>query len=104
MIVLPLMLTVPSCSSKASVVILSRNILKRMAESRHLCRTPAVVHNQSPSDLIIEVFDDSDKVGSAVLHGCPQSCMPNPVKGLLEGYGDMVEVLLVLEVLLTEDS
>ena len=47
------------------------------------------------SGLVIEVFDDSDKVGTDVvlLHGCPQSCMPNPVEGLLEVYEDMVEVL-----------
>ena len=30
--------------------------------------------------------------------------MPNPVEGLLEVYEDLVEVLLVLEVFLTEDS
>ena len=30
--------------------------------------------------------------------------MPNPVEGLLEVYGDMVEVLLVLEMFLTKDS
>ena len=55
--------------------------------------------------LVIEVFDDSAKVGADVLlHGCPQSCMPNPVAGLLEVYEDMVEVLLVLEIFLTEDS
>ena len=35
---------------------------------------------------------------------CPQSCVPNPVKGLLEVYDDIVEVLLVLEISLTEDS
>ena len=29
--------------------------------------------------------------------------MPNPVKGLLEVIEDMVEVLLVLEIFLTED-
>ena len=34
----------------------------------------------------------------------PHSCMPNPVEGLLEVYEDMVEVLLVLEIFLTEDS
>ena len=46
------------------------------------------------------------KVGADVvlLHGCPQSCMPNPVEGLLEVYEDMVEVRLVLEIFLTEDS
>ena len=36
--------------------------------------------------------------------GCPQSCMPNTLKGLPEVYEDMVEVLLVLETFLTEDS
>ena len=39
-----------------------------------------------------------------VLHGCPQSCTPNPVGGLLEVYEDMVEVLLVPEIFLTENA
>ena len=54
----------------------------------------------------MEVFDESDMVCSdaVLLHGCPQSCMPNPVEGLLEFYEDTVEVLLVLEIFLTEDS
>ena len=45
----------------------------------------------------------TDKVGADVvlLHGCPQSCMPNPVECLFEVYEDMVEVLLVLEIFLT---
>ena len=53
--------------------------------------------------LVLEVFDDLDKVCADVvlLHGCPQSCMPNPVEGLLEMYEDMVQVLLVLEIFLT---
>ncbi len=53
--------------------------------------------------LLLEVFDDLDKVCADVvlLHGCLQSCMPNPVEGLLEVYEDMVEVLLVLEIFLT---
>ena len=35
-----------------------------------------------------------DKVGADVvlLHGCPQSCTPKPVEGLLEVNGDMTEV------------
>ena len=49
-----------------------------------------------------------DKVGADVvlLHGCPQSCMPNPVEGLHEVYEDMVEVLLVLvlEIFFTENA
>ena len=90
-------------------------MLKRVGERRHPCQTPTVVQNQSPrlllkkdgtSGLVIEVFDDSDKVGADVvlLHGCPQSCVPNPVEGLLEVYEDMVEVLLVLEIFFTLDS
>ena len=50
--------------------------------------------------VLSHVCDDlSDRVGAdVVLHGCPQSCMPNPAKGLPEVYEDMVEVLLVLEI------
>ena len=55
---------------------------------------------------LIEMFGNSDKVGAnvALRHGCQQSCMPTPVKGLLEVYDDMVEVLLVLGIFFTEDS
>ena len=47
-----------------------------------------------------------DKVGADVvlLHGCLQSCMPNPVEGLLEVYEDVVDVLLVLGIFLTENA
>ena len=71
-------------------------MLKRVGElSRHPCPTPTVVRNQSPmllleraalvalctSGLILEVFDDLDKLGADVvlLRGCLQRCMPNPV-------------------------
>ena len=62
----------------------------------------AAVEEDSTSSLV----NDSDKVGADVvlLRGCPQSCMPNPVQGLLEIYEDMVEVFLELEIFLTEDS
>ena len=87
-------------------------MLKRVGESRHPCRTPTGVRNQSAAveedgtgGLVIEVFDDLDKVcADVVLHGCPQICMLNPVEGLLEVYEDMVEVLLVLEIFLTENA
>ena len=39
-------------SSKASVVIVSRYMLKRVGESRHPCRTSTVVRNQSPMLLL----------------------------------------------------
>ena len=66
----------------------------------------AAVEKNCTSGLVIEVFNDSDKVGADVvlLHGCPQKCMPNPIEGLLEIYEDMVEVLLVLDIFLTKDS
>ena len=52
-------------------------------------QNPGCVQNQSAveedgtSGLVTEVFDDLDKVGAHVvlLHGCLQSCMPNPVEG-----------------------
>ena len=54
------------------------------------------------SGLVIQVFDDSDKVCAdvVILHGCPQSCMSNHVEGFLEVFEDMEEVLLVLEIFL----
>ena len=63
----------------------------------------AAVEEDGTSGLVIQCFDDSDKVGADVvlLRGCPQSCMPNSIEGLLEVYGDMVEVLLVLGIFLT---
>ena len=66
----------------------------------------AAVEEDGTSGLVIEVFDDLDKVVADVvlLHGCPQSCMPNPVESLLEVYEDMVEVLLVLEIFLTQNA
>ena len=73
------------------------------------CSVPVsftAVEEDCNGGLIIEVFDDSDKVGAdvIVLHDRPQSCMPNPVEGLHEVYEDMVEAVLVLEIFLTEDS
>ena len=66
----------------------------------------AAVEEDYTIGLVIEVFDDSDKVCADVvfLHGCPKSCMPNPVKGLLEVYEDIVEVLLVLKIFLTSNA
>ena len=66
----------------------------------------AAVEEDCTSGLVTEVFDDSVKVCAnlVLLHGCQQSCMPNSVGGLLEVYDDMVEVLLVLEIFLTENA
>ena len=63
----------------------------------------AAIEENCTGGHVVDLFDDSDNVGTDVvlLRGCPQSCMPNPVKGLLEVYEDMVEVLLVLEIFLT---
>ena len=66
----------------------------------------AAVNEDGISGLVIEAFDDLDKVCADVvlLRGRPQSCMPNPVEGLLEAYEDMVEVLLVLEIFFTDNA
>ena len=55
----------------------------------------AAVEEDGTSGLDIEIFDDLDKIGADVvlLHGCPQSCMPNPVEGL-EAYCSVVLALL----------
>ena len=88
-------------------------MLKRVGESRqsslsdsNCCSEPvsnAAVDENGTSGLVMEVLDALDKVCADVvlLHGCPQSCMPNPFEGLIEVYEDMVEVLLVLEIFLT---
>ena len=47
-IFLPPMLTFPSCSSRASDIIRSRKMLKRVGDRRHPCLTPTVVLNHSP--------------------------------------------------------
>ena len=47
-IFLPPMLTFPSCSSRASDMICSRKMLKRVGDRRHPCLTPTVVLNHSP--------------------------------------------------------
>ena len=93
----------------ASVTILTKNMLKRVSESSPYwtlnCCSEPVSYAAMTSGLVIEVFGDSNKVGVDIvlLYVCPQSCMPNPAEGLLEVYGDMVEVLLVHEIFLTED-
>ena len=61
----------------------------------------AAVEEDCTSGLVVQVFDNWDKVGA---YGCPQSCTSNPFQGLVEVYEDMVEVLLVLEIFLTEES
>ena len=43
-------------------------------------------------------------VAHIAAYGCPENCMQNPVEGLLEAYEDMVDVLLVLEIFLADDS
>ena len=47
--VLPPMLTVPWCFSRAYVIISSINMLNRVGDKIHPCLTPMVVRNQSPS-------------------------------------------------------
>ena len=89
-------------------------MLKRVNENRHPCQTQTIVQNKPPTLLLKRTvlvalslrFLMMDEIGTDVvpLHGCPQSCMPNPVKDFLEVYEEMVEILLVLEIFLTKDS
>ena len=75
--------------------------------AHNCCSEPvshAAVEEDGTSGLVIEVLMTWIRLVLMFLHGCPQSCMPNPVEGLLEVYEDMVEVLLVLKIFLTEDS
>ncbi|KAH3795530.1 hypothetical protein DPMN_149085 [Dreissena polymorpha] len=88
--VLPLMLNVPSWSSSASVMILSKYMLKRLGESKLSCLTSVVVLKQSQHAVfevdcncgfVLEMFDDSCQVGvdDTQPHRSPQCCMSYPV-------------------------
>ena len=69
----PPMLTLSSWLSKASHMILSRKMLKRVGESRHPCRTPTVVLNQDCTlGLVIQIFNGSYDAGVDVVF--PRSC------------------------------
>ena len=52
------------------------------------------------------MFDDSDEVAADVefIHSGPKRSVPDPVKRFLKVYENMVEILLVLELFLTQDS
>ena len=66
----------------------------------------AVVEEDCTSGLVIEVSDNSDKVGADVvlLNVYPHNYMPNPDEGLLEVFEHRVEALLMLEIFLIDDS
>ena len=74
-------------------------MFKRFDESRHPCWTNhclepvycTAVEEYNIIGLVIEVFDDPDKVITdfVLLHGCLQSCMPKCVEGLLEVCEDL---------------
>ena len=75
-------------------MILSRNMLKRVGESRHPYRTLncclepvsyAVVEEDGTSGLVIEVFYDLDKVGADVLlHGSHKAACNTLSKAFLK--------------------
>ena len=56
-------LTVPSWSSKASVMILSRNMLKSLGESRHPCRTFQLLFGTSLLSLAIIAWKGFQLIG-----------------------------------------
>ena len=63
----------------------------------------AFVEEDGTGPHIMEIFDDLHEVcvDVVLLHGCPQCRMPISVECLLEVYGDMVDVFLMLEIFLT---
>ena len=76
-------------------MILSRNMLKRVGESRHHCQTPTVVWNQSPRLLLkrsalvalSQRFLTTWIRLALMLYFfmvAYKAAMPNPVEGLLE--------------------
>ena len=87
-------------------------MLKQVGESRqdsNCCSEPvsyAAVEEDCTCGFVTEVFDYSEMVGADIvlLYGRPQSCMPNTVEGLFEVHENKVEVLLVQQIVLTEDS
>ena len=113
-IVLPLMLTVPWWPSSASVIILSRKILKRVGERRttlsdfdcgsELLVSYATFKVDCSSGLFVEIFNDFDQVGINFIkpHSRPKGFMPYPVKRLFKINKGVIEDLLMLEVLLAQ--
>ena len=79
-VVLPPTLTDPSWSSKASVLILLRKVLKRISEIKHPCLTSTVVLNHSPKhchivvdcagDFAVEALYDFNQVGTVLMLYC----------------------------------
>ena len=91
-------------------MILSRNMLKRVGESRHPCQTPAVVRNQSPMLLL-------KRMALVAYKGFLMTCIRLVLMLYFfmvahkaacqtlskEVYEVMVEVLPVLEIFLTQN-
>ena len=63
----------------------------------------AAIEQDCTLGFVTQIFNDSYDVSVDVPHRCPYGCVPYSVKGLLEVYEDMVEILLILQVFLTED-
>ena len=64
----------------------------------------AAIEQDCTLGLVIQIFSGSYDAGIDVVfpHSCPQGFVPYPVKGLLEVYEDLVEILLMLQVFLAE--
>ena len=113
--VLPPMLTFPSCSSRASDIILFRKNLKRVGEKKHPCLTPIVVLNHSPvlPFICTALIAFSYRCSVArtrfalilyfrmVAHKAACHTLSN---AFFEIYEDMLQILLILKVLFTQDS
>ena len=95
----PPMLTLPSWSSNASHMLLSRKMLKRVGQSKHPCQTPTVVLNHS---LVLPL---NRTALWALSYRFSMVCMMLAwmLYFLIVAYEDMVEFLLMLQVFLAED-
>ena len=109
------MLTFPSCSYKASDMIRSRKIFKMVGDRRHPCLTPTVVLNHSPVlpfiwTALVALSQSCSVVRTRfalilyirmVAH---KAACHTLSKAFFDISEDMVQILLMLEVLFTQDS
>ena len=114
-IFLPPMLTFPSCSSRASNMIRSRKMLKRVVDRRHHCLTPTVVLNHSTMlpftwTALVALSQSCSVVRyrfalisyfRRVAHKAACHTLSKAFSWYME---DMVQILLILGVLFTQAS
>ena len=103
----PLKSRLLSWSSNTSHMILSRKMKTPLSESNCSSKrvSCAAIEKDCTLNFVRQIFNEPYGAGIDVVfpHSCPEGFMPYPVKGLLEIYEDIVEILLMLQVFLAED-